>query len=171
MYNFKLKFSKEEIGEYADRYNYNEKLLPSDAIEFGKHNKYLSKSDFLQICEWKSARTKHHCVSNNENYVKEVTETALTKKSDQLRIEILTLLKGVSWPTASVILHFCHELEFPILDFRALYSLGYDKIPKYDYQFWKKYTEHCRSLSNELEIDLRTLDKALWQYSKENQIK
>ena len=35
--------------------------------------------------------------------------STLNEKEERLRIEILTLLDGVGWPTASVILHFYHK--------------------------------------------------------------
>ncbi len=62
--------------------------------------------------------------SNPEDFIKDVTHTALITPSERLRIEVLTLLNGVSWPTASVLLHFGYDNLYPILDFRALWSLG-----------------------------------------------
>ncbi len=37
---------------------------------------------------------------------------------------VLRFLDGVEWPTASTILHFCGARPYPILDYRALWSLG-----------------------------------------------
>lgn len=42
---------------------------------------------------------------------------------------ILTTINGVSWPMASVLLHFGHADRYPILDFRALWSLEVDTPP------------------------------------------
>lgn len=79
------------------------------------------------------------------------------------------LLDGVSWPVASVLLHFGSCDRYPILDFRALWSLRI-KVPKqYDFGFWWAYTLYCRSLADEHNVSMRTLDRALWQYSKEKQ--
>mgnify|MGYP001265380021 CR=1 FL=1 len=109
-------------------------------------------------------------VNNKDEFVKEITAIALNAKEERLRIEILTLLDGVGWPTASVILHFYHKEPYPILDFRALWSLGIAVVPKqYEFQFWWRYVEFCRSLFVKYDVSNRTLDKALWQYSKENQ--
>ncbi|HQL94014.1 MAG TPA: hypothetical protein PL005_05005, partial [Candidatus Hydrogenedentes bacterium] len=81
-----------------------------------------------------------------------------------------TLLAGVSWPTASVFLHFAFPEKYPILDFRALWSLNIDPPPKqYTFPFWKEYADFCRNLSGEAGVSLRTLDKALWMYSKRYQ--
>ena len=170
MKKFKLRFDKNDLQNFADRYEYQSDKILKDLSASAKEKKYLTKYEFLTLCAWKTPRSKPKCASNSEALIKEITNISFTTKSDQLRIEILTLLNGVGWPTASTILHFCHQDEFPILDFRALYSLGLDAIPKkFEYSFWKDYTTYCRDLGNSLNQDLRTIDRGLWQYSKENQ--
>lgn len=49
---------------------------------------------------------------------------ALSVPTDRARIETLTLLNGVAWPTASGMLRFYHPGPDPILDCRALWTLG-----------------------------------------------
>lgn len=83
--------------------------------------------------------------------------------------ESLTLLSGVGWPTASVILHLCHREPHPILDFRALWSLSCSVRSRYDYPFYAAYAAFTRALCKRIGCDSRTLDRALWQYSKECQ--
>lgn len=85
------------------------------------------------------------------------------------RIEALNLLDGVAWPTASVILHLFHSDPYPILDYRALWSLSLEQPTQYNFPFWWGYVEFCRGIAESANVDMRTLDKALWQYSKENQ--
>jgi len=34
---------------------------------------------------------------------------------------------------------------------------------------WWNYTVYCRALASKAGVDMRTLDQALWQYSKEKQ--
>ena len=77
-------------------------------------------------------------------------------------------LNGVGWPSASTILHFFHNDPYPLLDFRALWSIGIESY-KYSFSFWEKYVDFCRNVANENEVSMRTLDRALWQYSRENQ--
>lgn len=166
----KLRFRENELLDFAKRYPYQIDEVLSGISQSAKQKKYLTYEEFVKICAWKTPRSKPKVASNERNYVEEITRISLTTKSDQLRIEILTLLNGVGWSTASAILHFCHVQEFPILDFRALYSLGLDAVPnKYDYRFWNEYTEYCRLLSKKINLDLRTIDRGLWQYSKEKQ--
>jgi hypothetical protein len=74
-------------------------------------------------------------------------------------------LHGVSWPTASVFLHFAGRDRYPILDYRALWSLGIEKPIAYTFDFWWHYTLFCRKLADEAYVSMRTLDRALWQFS------
>ena len=79
----------------------------------------------------------------------------------------LLQLEGVGVPTASTLLHFVFPADYPILDVRALDSLGGRARSVYPVSFWLDYLAACRELADRHGVDLRTLDKALWQYSKE----
>jgi hypothetical protein len=168
MAQFELRFPIRDIGHWAGRYEYDETpILPivSDVKERG----FLTKKDFLTACRWKTARSQSRCRENSSEFICEVTKCALGTSTEQLRIEVLTLLNGVSWPTASVILHFFHSDPYPIMDVRALWSLTTAVPARYEYRFWRDYTAFCRRLSKRCGISMRTLDRALWQYSKERQ--
>ena len=93
--------------------------------------------------------------------------TVLGSSDEALNIDLLRLLRGVAWPTASVILHFCDARPYPILDVRVLWSLGYDTPTRYTMEFWLAYVEYTRGLAERLGVDMRAVDKGLWQYSKE----
>lgn len=168
---FKLRFPKSEVRKWASRYVYPgedhliQKLLPP-----ARQRGYLKKEEFLAVCRWKTPRSQPRAATNEPDYLKSVTDIALKEETpDRLKIEILTLLSGVGWPTASVILHLCDHKPYPILDFRALWSLRCKVPSEYGYALWREYTEYTRALSTELGCDMRTLDRALWQYSKERQ--
>jgi len=130
---------------------------------------HYNKVEFLTLTAWKTPRSKPLCANNDDALIKEVTKIALKTKNEYLKINILQILKGVSMPTASVLLHFATNFNYPILDFRALWSLGVVMGAKYDFELWDSYTKFCRKLSNKAKVDMRTLDRALWQYSKEHQ--
>jgi hypothetical protein len=114
-------------------------------------------------------RSAGHVEDNPEEYVKEITEFAFRATTERARIKVLTSLDGVRWPTASVILHFCHRAAYPIMDFRALWSVSLPVPAQYSFTFWWPYVQFCRELSKRTGLDMGTLDRALWQYSKENQ--
>lgn len=168
---FKLRFPASKLRDWAGRYYVEndhevEFVLAPNICKRG----YLTQPEFIQICRWKTPRSRKTAASNESAYIEAVTRTALSTTSEQLRIEILTLLNGVSWPTASVILQFCHRDPYPILDFRALWSLGVDANDiTYNFDLWWEYTAICRNLADKYRLSMRELDRALWQYSKENQ--
>jgi hypothetical protein len=129
----------------------------------------MTKDELRTIARWKAPRSAGYMESNPEDYVREITGFALSAESERTRIEVLTLLDGVQWPTASVILHFFHRDPYPIIDYRALWSVSLPVPVQYTFDFWWPYVQYCRDLSDRTALDMRTLDRALWQYSKENQ--
>jgi hypothetical protein len=130
---------------------------------------YLSRVEFLQLCHWKSPRARRRYASNTAAEIREATVIALASSDERAKIYILRTLAGVAWPTASVILHFCDRRPYPILDYRALWSVGCARPPVYTFDFWWAYTEFVRQLARSTRHDMRTLDRALWQFSKEHQ--
>jgi hypothetical protein len=165
---FRLRVPRKEILYWAGRYDYGDDAIRRLALEV-RRRRFLTKGEFLAVCRWKSPRSQPRCRTNSPSFIREVTRVALSTTEERLRIEVLTLLNGVSWPTASVILHFFHSDPYPIMDVRALWSLK-NKVPKrYGFNFWQEYTSHCRGLSKRAGVSMRTLDRALWQFSKENQ--
>ena len=167
---FKLRFDRNQINEWSSKYIYpSEDAVRNEIAPRAKKLGHLSKSDFVTLCRWKSPRTTKLCQINDEDFIRAVTSTALSSNNEQLRIKIMTLLAGVEWPTASTILHFCSTDRYPILDFRALWSLGVDVPDGYDFEFWWEYTMYCRRLADQVGVEMRILDRALWQYSKEKQ--
>ena len=169
-YPFKLRFNKKSIREWAERYpvEYDAEIENIIAPHV-KARGYFLQDEFIRLCRWKTPRSRSRVASNTADYVEAVTQTALSTPNEHLRIEVLLLLNGVRWPTASVILHFCHTDPYPILDVRALWSLGIDAntVP-YNFEFWNEYTQFCRKLAQRAGVSMRELDRALWQYSKEN---
>jgi hypothetical protein len=137
--------------------------------EDAKNRGYLTREEFLKICADKSSRSKSRCASNSTELIREVTEISFSAKAEQVQIQSLMILVGVSWPTASYILHFCSANRYPVLDFRALWSLSINKPPLYTFSFWHEYTDYCRNLADRSGLTMRQVDAALWQYSKENQ--
>jgi hypothetical protein len=170
MIRFRLRFPESQIPVWAARYFYpKESEIVDGVAPMARDRGYLNLAEFLALCFWKSPRTRPRCEENREALVEAVTRTALSAEDEELKIRVLLLLSGVSWPTASVILHFCDRGRYPILDYRALWSLGVKKAPPYNYEFWARYRDFVRGLADRISLDMRTIDRALWQYSKEKQ--
>lgn len=169
-HRFRLKFSLEDMECWAEKYSYqSDKMIETRLAPRVRERQYLTRSEFLRLCEWKTSRTKSRCARNSAERVRAATGIALRTQDDQAKIGVLRLLDGVDWPTASVILHFCDPLPYPILDYRALWSLGYRQPPNYTFGFWMAYTQFTRELSRGTGHSMRVVDQALWQYSKEKQ--
>ena len=129
---------------------------------------FLTKPDLLAVCRWKSPRALPLVRRNSPGEVREATAWALGTPHERLRIGALLMLHGVSWPMGSAVLHFFHSDPYPVLDVRAVWSLGLAPGPGYTFDFWWTYVRACRELSRRLGLSMRTVDRALWQYSKES---
>ena len=163
----KLKFSEKRIKKISDKYSYPKEVSLEHLSKIPK--KELTKNELKIVCQWKSPRSANHVENNSDDYVREITRFALSTKIERARVEGLTLLDGVGWPTASAILHWFHKDQYPILDFRALWSVGTGMPKQYTFDFWWDYVLFCRKLAKRNKVNMRVLDRALWQYSYENQ--
>lgn len=164
-----LRIPANEIRAYRDRYNYEADSQLSHIREAAKTQRHITRRQLHEIALWKSKRRAALVNENDEEFVREITEFAFRANHEYSKIEALVLLAGVHYPTASVILHFCVEDTYPILDFRAIWSLGLEKPSAYTAKYWVEYTNLCRSLAKDHGLTVRELDMALWQYSLENQ--
>jgi len=165
-----LRFDRKLVRPLAARFDAaGDAVVERDVAPRARANGYLTKSDFLALCAWKSPRSRPRCEANDEEFVREATAAAFSTPSERLRVGALTLLDGVNYPTASAILHFCHADPYPVLDVRALWSLGVEAPVAYTFEFWREYVTACRALALRCRVPMRALDRALWQYSQENQ--
>ena len=105
--------------------------------------------------------------ANKPRMVVEMTGRAFATSDETQRMEALLELQGVGVPTASTLLFFAFPDDYPILDVRALESLGVKPRSQYPVSFWLDYLATCRDLAARHDVNIRTLDKALWQHSKE----
>lgn len=166
-----LRFPLSEVRLWSERYDYRydsevvEQLVPA-VHEQG----FLSRQQLLVVVDWKAPRSRRHARKASEAIVEEGTRIALNCDSEELRIGVPSLIPGVGYPMASVLLHFFHTDPYPIIDYRALWSLGLQQNGAY-YTFddWWSYVTACRTLSKQAGVEMRTFDRALWQFSKENQ--
>ena len=166
---FHLRFQEKSLRHWASRYPADDDPEVVDvAAARARSRGYLTKPEFLRLCRWKTPRSRQACLRNSAGLVAEATRIALSAKNEELKIGALRVLDGVEWPTASVILHLCDRAPYPILDVRALWSLGYRRPPRYTFDFWWSYTRFTRDLARRNRCTMRDVDRALWQYSKEH---
>ena len=172
---FRLRFPISEVAPWAALYDYSNQFVDEADVEaIGARTRdqgWYTLPDFQKVMLWKTPRSRTLCAMNSEASVVSATRLALATPHAHERMNALIGLHGVAFPSASVLLHFAHRDRFPILDFRAIWSLGIDTPPAtYSFAFWSAYTRACRSLADEAGVSMRTLDRALWQFSKQQQV-
>ena len=184
---FSSRFPKSEVPEWANRYSYTQGGDDDGRVlEIGERSRragYFTRDEFLEVCEWKTrGRPRRHYQRNSEEDVRRVTAMALSSADEDKRIWTLVApgLAGVQMPTASVLLHLASgdprnplmaPQAYPIIDFRALWSLNWEKPRRDTFTFWWAYVQTCRALAVECCVSMRDLDRALWEYSNQNQNK
>jgi hypothetical protein len=158
-----------EVREWAARYVYDDAVIAAVAPAVRERGHFL-RDEFLTTYRWKTHRTLRHAEKYSDAEIADVTGVAFRQGNEKLRIFLLRALDGVDWPVASTLLHVGLDPSYPILDFRALWSLGAGSPSgPVSFEFWWAYVECCRDLAAQAEISVRELDKALWAFSEANQ--
>lgn len=170
----RMQTGRQNILKYEELYDKmffgkSDSIVEKELIGWFSAHRYLDRENFLKLGMWKSPRPKRFYEANSEESIIGITGSAIESSEEFYKVCSLQNLKGVSWPVASVILHFAHPDKYMIMDFRAIESLGMKKPSSYNFDFWMEFTNNVRGLSKQLGVSLRTLDKALWMYSKLNQ--
>lgn len=166
---FALQFPISQVPEYAARYLDDD---DEEVLAIGRSVRdrgHYTLGEFRRVCRWKTPRSAPLVAENTDAAVEASTRAALSGAgTERQRIEALLTLRGVGFPTASVLLHLPYPDRYPILDKRALHALGVDDAPSsYRFEYWEPYVLEYRRLLVQAGVDGRTLDQALWQWSKE----
>ena len=163
------RLASDQLKVYAERFNMNSDMRVADLVEPVRKRGYLTKSDLTILGDWKSPRIRPRIAQNSDQLIEEVTRLALGSSSIKLAVHLPQALVGVAMPVASTLLHWFHTDPFPILDVRALWSMGIEP-QSYTLDFWEQYVDATRQLAQGWNTDMRTLDRALWQYSDDHQM-
>jgi hypothetical protein len=162
-FKYEPRFELARLKEPVSGFGVDDDLLfENDIVPRARRTGRLTRADINAIRVWKWPPSVGRPSTDTDDFVEAVTALALSTPNERLRIEALTLLNGVGWPVASVILHFVHPDRYPILDRRALWSLGNDEPSLYHFAYWNDYTQCCRRLADEHGLTMRQLDRALW---------
>jgi hypothetical protein len=168
MAGFVLQFPLYQVRDYAERYAYEDDAEVMEMGRAARQRVYYTRDEFVAICRWKTPRSAPLVALNTAEAVEAATATALGATTpEQGRMAALRSLTGVDWATASVFLHLASPERYPILDVRALQALGVKPPAAYSFRFWHAYVTATLQLAEQAGVDGRTLDQALWQWSKE----
>lgn len=136
-----LGFPAGRVEELASSFSY-----PRDDGEFLEIGRRVrergryTREELIAVCEWKTSRSRRWVARNTDEDVKFVTGEALGSDDERTRMSTLRWLWGVDVPSASAILSFVFPEQYPILDVRALESLGHKTSRTiYPTDFWVDY--------------------------------
>jgi hypothetical protein len=143
----------------------------NEVIEVGKRSQaagFYTRDDFLRVCKFTNSK---HCTANTEEKIQRTTRTSLRPTTtERKRVDGLLRLSGVSWLTASALLHYGHREDYPVLAKRILWAWGFDERPaNLNFAFWWAYVQASRELRSELGVTMRDLNRALWQFATDQQ--
>lgn len=167
---FKLRreFQVAQIRDLAARSTISSKV--AGLAEIGERARtagYYSKEDFSILC--RETHASKICRRNSADAVVWFTGISLSSDSEQERIESLMRLSGVSWVTASVLLHFAFENQYPVVSWETiwLWLPEYCGKPSIDFGFWLEYMRCSQKLCSVSGVSMRQLHLAMWQFTAE----
>jgi hypothetical protein len=142
-----------------------------------RQTKFLTKSELIAICKWKSPRAIRHIKRNSTARIRNLTHKALITKSERERIKYLTSLHGVSLPMASAILTLVNPRRYGVIDIRVwqlLFAIkSVSKNPRgtgLTFKNWYHYLSKLRYHAKELGITVRAIDRTLFFYHRKLQM-
>lgn len=165
--NFVLQFDPALILELAVRYDYED---DTEALNAGKSiaSGNYSRANLEVIFRWKTGgRGISRLSRNTDAEIADALRLAIAACTERSAIAVLCGLNGVGIPVASAIMTVVDPQRFTIIDFRALEALGFSAPPVTTIDFYLVYLRKCRELADQFKVALRTLDRAMWQWSKE----
>lgn len=125
---------------------------------------FYEPDELAEVAGWKTPRTKPLIADNAAADVRELTALAFVA-SEHLQHRLLTMLSGVQVKTATALLAVAFPDRHTVYDRRSAEAL--DRLGAWDGTGgYLSYLAACRRLATRLSVDLRTLDRALWRWSK-----
>lgn len=164
-----MKVSKTFVRTWADRYVAN---MGSEEVELlevvgpaASARGHYEPDELVRVARWKTPRSQSRIAANAPDDMRDVTSMAFCAP-DRFQHRVLTLLAGVGVPTATALLAVAFPGRHTILDFRGTEALR--RLGEWDGSGgYVAYLDVCRGLAGRLGVDLRTLDRALWRWSKD----
>ena len=130
---------------------------------------YLTRSELIKVCQWKSARAIKHIRRNRAATVSRITGATFATRSEQRKISLLTSLYGVSIPMASAILMLTNPSRYGVIDIRVwqlLFKMGAvtsnaDGIG-FDFEQWNRFLAIIRHFARMYGVNARDIERTLF---------
>jgi hypothetical protein len=165
---------RSKIQDWARKYDVDYDTPIENLVPIVKKRKYLTKSQLIEVSNWKVRKkrnTLRNVIENHPNDVKKMTRAAFRATVDDSIYYLYNQprrdvgLRGIGVPMASAILHWFHEAPYPIWDRYAIWSVQLDESQyKNWFERWKVYVLFCRDIAKKYKVCMRTLDRALLRY-------
>ncbi len=176
---FQLQPSEAELQQLADQYwqksGEKEHELEAAAFEAGEaiRNGDYSLANLEAIVRWKSERAVHYLIGNSNEEIRRALSIAASPESTtESAVKALLDLHGIDITLASAIMAAIFPDRYTVLDYRSLEALGHSR---HDVHFYEEYLAFCKRLAESNIVKpqddlpgatpLRTLDRALWEWS------
>jgi len=126
-----------------------------------------SRANLEAMFRWKAGgRGISRLRRNSDAEISDALRIGTSAQSERAAVSVLCGFSGLEIPLASAILTAIDPERYTIIDFRVLESLGVRRS-WHTIDSYLAYQQQCRALARENGVSLRELDRALWQWSKE----
>jgi len=176
---FQLQPAEAELQQLADQYwqkaGEREHEQEAAAFEAGEaiRNGDYSLANLEAIVRWKSELAVHYLIGNSDEKIRRVLSVAASPESTTgAAVRALLELHGIDITLASAIMAAIFPDRYTVLDYRSLEALGHSR---HDVHFYEEYLAFCKRLAESNIVKpqddlpgatpLRTLDRALWEWS------
>lgn len=162
------KIGPEEAVSLARQYPVDEDREPLLAGAAIRDRGDFTRDNLAKIFKWKTRdRGKSRLLRNQDAEIEEALRLATGAIHPRTAISVLRGLDGVEVPVASAVMTMIYPNRYTVIDFRALETLGVEQsFPTVTY--YLAYLHRCQIIAKDWCLSLRELDRALWQWSVNN---
>ena len=146
-----------------------------------RHPLYLTLDEFDEILHWKLrgqyGRQQERRKPNTEAVIRTVTGAALTithhdeEYETELRLGILSSMRGVGVPVASAILALVFPEKYAVIDFRGWRQIFGEERTTFSISDYIRYLREINRIAIELGWPVQEVDLAIWEFDRDNSIK
>jgi len=169
---FQLQCAADQLPALRDGYMRDGAAEDEKALAAGRRiaSGERSRAHLMTVFEWKTGgRGRSRLKNNTDAEIDDALRLALDAKTERAALAVIVGLSGVAIPVGSAILTCLDPARYTVIDFRALTALGRKSVAP-SVGFYLRYLIECRALAEQHGMTLRDLDRALWQWSKEQHL-
>jgi hypothetical protein len=141
-----------------------------DELSSVRQRGYLTKSELVKVCRWKSSRAIQQIRRNREAAVRRITKNAFKTRSERRKLELLTNLHGVGVPMASAILMLTNPKRYGVIDIRVwqlLFTMGsVSENPNgtgFVFGQWRRFLIIIRYFARKYDVAARDIERTLFR--------